>query len=59
MLHALHSLGLVSVSRGRGGSRLTPEGAAFLADYARYRDRCAEENRLLWQREFSRYDPET
>lgn len=42
-----------------GGSRLTPEGTAFLTDYARYRDRCAEENRLLWQREFSRYTPET
>lgn len=40
-----------------GGSKLTPEGKAFLEAYARYQDRCAEENRLLWQREFSYLTP--
>lgn len=40
-----------------GGSKLTPQGKAFLEAYARYRDRCAEENRLLWQREFSHLTP--
>lgn len=40
-----------------GGSKLTPEGKAFLEAYARYRDRCAEKNRLLWQREFSHLTP--
>lgn len=42
-----------------GGSRLTPQGRAFLDTYARFRDRCAEENRLLWQQEFSHQQPET
>lgn len=40
-----------------GGSRLTPEGAAFLDAYARWRDRCQEENRRLWREEFSRPGP--
>ena len=42
-----------------GGSRLTPQGKAFLDTYARFRDRCAQENRLLWQQEFSHQQPET
>lgn len=42
-----------------GGSHLTPQGKAFLDTYARFRDRCAEENRRLWQQEFSRQQPET
>ena len=42
-----------------GGSRLTPQGRAFLDTYARFRDRCAEENRLLWQQEFFHQQPET
>lgn len=41
-----------------GGSHLTPQGKAFLDTYARFRDRCAEENRLLWQQEFSHRQPE-
>ena len=38
-----------------GGSRLTPEGKAWLTRYENYRDACIQANRQLYQEFFSKY----